>query len=101
MPRTLRQKVKRPPVPAGLPRCPKCAGRLVLDRDVGALLLPPEPVCLMCGWRRVVTLAEVRITAPAPRLPVEPGKAPLPSWLARSAATAASTKRRRPASRRD
>jgi hypothetical protein len=36
-------------------RCPKCTGTLFLDQDYdGRRSLPPEWVCLQCGWRRAV-----------------------------------------------
>jgi hypothetical protein len=54
--------------------CPKCAGRLFADDDPFAAA--PEFACLQCGWRRVVTLAEVGLlTSPdrhrEPRLQAE------------------------------
>lgn len=37
-------------------RCPKCQGRLCLEEDEGGRYnLPPEWVCLQCGWRRAYT----------------------------------------------
>jgi len=48
------------------PRCPKCAGRLYLDRD-GDGLTAAELACLACGWRRTVTLAEVGVSEPTGR----------------------------------
>lgn len=47
------------------PRCPKCAGRLFVDRDADGLVpLASELACLACGWRRVVTLAETGLFPP-------------------------------------
>ncbi len=38
------------------PRCPKCSGRLYLERDSGSRFhLPSEWCCLQCGWRRTYT----------------------------------------------
>lgn len=56
------------------PRCPKCAGRLFVDRDADGLVpLASELACLACGWRRVMTLAEAGVSAPTashqPRMP--------------------------------
>jgi hypothetical protein len=48
-------------------RCPKCTGRLYVEQDFdGRRALPPEWVCLQCGWRRNITRAQAeRILLPA------------------------------------
>jgi DNA-directed RNA polymerase subunit RPC12/RpoP len=62
------------------PRCPRCGGRLFADVSPGEAR--PEPACLTCGWRRVVTLGALRISAPEasrqPRLhTARPGRRPV------------------------
>jgi hypothetical protein len=57
-------------------RCPKCHGTLRYEEDDGGRYsLPPEWVCLQCGWRRAYTprqfertfalVADVRVEVPA------------------------------------
>lgn len=37
--------------------CPKCTGDLYLDQDFDERrILPPEWVCLQCGWRQAIKL---------------------------------------------
>ncbi len=46
-------------------RCPKCSGWLFVDRDADGLVPgAPELACLLCGWRRVLTLTEAGASAP-------------------------------------
>jgi hypothetical protein len=45
-------------------RCPKCTGRLYIEQDFdGRRALPPEWVCLQCGWRRNARPAELELMA--------------------------------------
>ncbi|HEY7295718.1 MAG TPA: hypothetical protein VH916_11800 [Dehalococcoidia bacterium] len=35
--------------------CPKCTGDLYIDQDFDERrILPPEWVCLQCGWRQAI-----------------------------------------------
>jgi len=35
--------------------CPKCRGDLYIDQDFdGRRIMPPEWVCLQCGWRQPI-----------------------------------------------